>query len=217
MPVAVLDRPASPAAAGRGTAAMLWAVTLVAAFFFVVVALPYFLSSGYNADTYAGRRGWLLVHIAGGAVALFTGPVQLWLGLADRRVEVHRRLGAIYMAAVLLSSAAAYYLSTHHPSAGFVFGAGLAGLATAWLTTTGMAFVAIKRYLIDQHKEWMIRSYVVTFGFVLFRVADPLVMKAGMADARDAAALCAWACWTIPLLATELWIQGRKILTAATT
>jgi len=112
---------------------------------------------------------------------------------------------------VLLSSAAAYYLA-FHTDVGVVFGAGLAGLATAWLVTTGLAFAAIKRQLYDQHKEWMIRSYVVTTGFVSFRAVFPLLQSSGIADAGAAAAMAAWGCWAVPLLITEAVLQGRKIL-----
>jgi len=37
-------------------------------------------------------------------VALFTGPIQIWLGLSDRNVGLHRRLGVIYMSAVVVST-----------------------------------------------------------------------------------------------------------------
>jgi hypothetical protein len=75
----------------------------------------------------------------------------------------------IYMTSVALSAGAAYYLAST-TELGWVFGAGLLGLATAWVVTTGLAFTAIRRGLIEQHREWMIRSYVVTTGFVTFRV-----------------------------------------------
>jgi hypothetical protein len=75
-----------------------------------------------------------------------------------------------------------------------------------------MAFVAIKRQLYDQHKEWMIRSYVVTTAFVTFRIAFPVLQNSGLADMGAAAAVSAWGCWALPLLMTEVVLQGRKIL-----
>ena len=78
--------------------------------------------------------------------------------------------------------------------------------------TTAMAFVAIKRQLYDQHKEWMIRSYVVTTGFVTFRIMFPLLQGSGIGSATEQLAVAAWGCWAIPLLFTEAILQGRKIL-----
>jgi hypothetical protein len=83
-------------------------------------------------------------------------------------------------------------------------------LATAWLSTTGMAFLAIKRHLYEQHKEWMIRSYVVTFAFVSFRAFDSVIES--RMPLLDHIGISAWFCWSVPLLINELVLQGRKIL-----
>jgi len=56
----------------------------------------------------------------------------------------------------------------------------------------------------------MIRSYVVTFAFVAFRVIVPTLSAAGVAS--DRTAIAAWGCWAVPLLVTEVILQGRKIL-----
>jgi hypothetical protein len=127
-------------------------------------------------------------------------------------MDLHRRMGMAYMIAVGASSIGAFYLATH-PSGGYwVFGAGLAGLATAWVTTTGLAFLAIKRSLITDHKEWMIRSYVVTFAFVLFRIGYTALQAFNVGNQDQQLAVMAWSCWAVPLLVTELILQGRKIL-----
>lgn len=205
--------PSSAAApsAGRSASAAI-ALALVGGLVFIATfALPYFTFSQERFGPYYFERGWLLLHITGGIVALLSGPVQLWLGLSDRRMGLHRRLGIIYVCAVGVSASAAYYLAIHTPF-GWVFGSGLAGLATAWIVTTGLAFLSIRRSLYDQHKEWMVRSYVVTFAFVTFRVLQPLMIAAGIGNALEQIAFAAWACWALPLLVTEGVIQGRKIL-----
>jgi hypothetical protein len=198
----------------RGPAILISLATLIALVFFAVAAAPYILSPAHGAEQYAGRRGALLVHIVFGTIALFSGPIQLWLGIADRRVELHRKLGIVYIGAVAVSAAAAYVIALS-PSAGWVFGSGLMGLATAWLATTTMAFLAIKRHLIEQHKEWMIRSYVVTFAFVFFRIGAAVGVAIEPASELAQVQTLAWAAWAIPLVATEVILQGRKILRVA--
>jgi hypothetical protein len=196
--------------AGRGTGAIL-GVTVIAALVFVgVAAIPYFLRvDEVQFRQYWPMRGWLLLHISMGMVAILTGPVQLWLGISDRYPALHRKLGLVYMAAVALGAVAGYYLA-FNTSGGVVFGSGLAGLATAWLATTGLAFLAIRRHLYEQHKEWMIRSYVVTFAFVVFRAFDTMI--ASRMPLLDHLGISAWFCWSVPLLLNEVVLQGRKIL-----
>lgn len=193
---------------------MLAFVTLVGLFFIVVAALPYFRLDPDNFRTYWPRRWWLLAHIATGIVALMTGPVQLWLGLTDRRPALHRSLGMTYLTAIVISSMTAYYLAVK-TDGGVVFGSGLAGLATAWLITSGLAFVSIRRHLVEQHKEWMIRSYVVTTAFVTFRLLFAALPPASL-SLPERLGIASWACWAVPLLITEACLQGRKIKRVAT-
>jgi hypothetical protein len=215
MTTGVLDVP-GPAVRSRRVLGVLLSLTALAGIVFVAsAAVPYFLSSSYGPPEYAPRRGWLLLHIVGGIIALLTGPVQLWLGLSDRGMEWHRRMGIGYMTGVAIGSLGAFYLSTH-TDFGWVFGAGLFALATAWVTTTTLAYLAIKRSLTDQHKEWMIRSYVVTFAFVTFRVVQPALAAAHIGTPLEQLAAASWACWAVPLLITEAVIQGRKVLVVRT-
>jgi hypothetical protein len=138
-----------------------------------------------------------------------SGPVQLWLGLTARRVNLHRMLGAIYIVSVAASGLAGYYLA-FNTSLGWVFGAGLAGLATAWIVTTGLAVLAIRRRLFEQHKEWMIRSYVVTTAFVSFRFLFTVLEAIDLGTKTERLGAAAWVCWAVPLLITEAILQGRK-------
>jgi len=179
--------------------------------FVYVAALPYFRLTPEQLRWYWPRRWWLMAHIVSGMVALSSGPLQLWLGLARRRVGLHRVLGMVYLASVSVSATAAYYLAVH-TAFGWVFGAGLAGLATAWVVTTGLAVVAVRRRVYDQHKEWTIRSYVVTTAFVSFRLFVTLLEGAGVGTPIERLTAASWFCWAVPLLISEAVMQGRKIL-----
>jgi uncharacterized membrane protein len=184
---------------------------LAALAFFVHTAVPYLRLDPGVLARYASRRGWVLVHIAAAGVALLTGPVQLWLGISRRGTRVHRWLGRIYVVHVGIGSIAAFYLAAN-TELGWGFGTGITGLGVAWVVTTGMAIAAISRGAIEQHREWMIRSYVVTFAFVTFRVAWTVLKAAGIGTLSEQLAMCSWFCWAVPLLATEVVIEGRRLL-----
>jgi hypothetical protein len=207
MTTATLERQSRSTA----TAIFLGVAGMVALLFVAAAALPYYSLDVQRFGPYWPKRYWLLTHITGGVVALLVGPVQLWLGLRNRAIAWHRRLGVVYMSSIVISAIAAYYLATH-TDFGWVFGAGLAALATAWLLTTGMALLAVQRALYDVHKEWMIRSYVVTFAFVTFRAMQVSLAAAGVGTLQEQLALSSWFCWAVPLLVTEVILQGRKVL-----
>jgi Predicted membrane protein (DUF2306) len=101
-----------------------------------------------------------LLHVAGGSAALFFGPFQLWSGLRQRHLSIHRWTGRLYLGGVFVGGAAAFFLSFYTQPRDF--GVALFVQATAWWLSVGMGFLAIKRYRIEVHKAWMIRGYVVT-------------------------------------------------------
>jgi len=209
----------STTAPGFGTKALIGLAGLAAVFFIIVAALPYRAMLGSEESArhvledfqfnYWPRRGWLLVHITGGLIALLSGPVQLWLGLHEVKLHIHRKLGLLYIAGMTIGSIGAIGLALQ-TDGGLVFGSGLFFLAIAWITTTSLAYVAIRKGLIDQHREWTIRSYVVTFAFVTFRAGQVAMTGSGIPLAT-AIGIMAWACWAVPLLATEAVIQGQKL------
>jgi len=212
VPVEGVDVPSTGRAWGR--AVVLLAVTAVALWFIRANAVPYAVPDVMHAGRYvASRRAGLLLHIASGTIALLVGPVQLWLGLGRTRLGLHRRLGLLYVASVALGSASAFYLAST-TRLGWVFGAGLTGLGVAWLVTTGLALAAIRRRQILQHAEWMIRSYVVTFAFVTFRLVWAAFHAAEVGTLPEQLAAASWLCWSAPLLFTEAILQGRKIADA---
>jgi hypothetical protein len=46
---------------------------------------------------------------------------------------------------------------------------------------------------------------------VTFRIVNNLMTYYGIGEQRDRGAVMAWACWAVPLLITELVIQGRQV------
>ena len=187
------------------------AVTFIAAF-----AVPYLMFSNEALARFAGREAWIFAHVFGGTIALLVGPVQIWFGLKRRRLNLHRSLGYVYLATGGLGCLAAFYLAST-TEISWVFGMGLGGLALSWVITTGLAFMAIKKRMIAQHQEWMIRSYVTTFGFVTFRLMVGILQATGVGTLVEQLTVASWFCWAVPLLITEAIIQGRKVLGSAQT
>ena len=208
--VVVKTSPTSDLSTGRPFG-LLCVVSLISLWFIYTFALPYVTSDIERLGIYKSRYEWLYVHIVGGAAALLLGPVQLWLGPSRRSIVLHRVLGVGYVLSVGTSSTAAFYLAWK-TDFGWVFGLGFASMALAWTMTTALAVAAIARRLIQQHREWMIRSCVVTFGFVLFRIITGIFETARIGTTVEQVTAASWLCWSVPLVITESILQGRKII-----
>jgi hypothetical protein len=57
----------------------------------------------------------------------------------------------------------------------------------------------------------MIRSYEVTFAFENFRILAGILQVAAVGTLNEQLAAASWFCWAVPLLVTEVVLQGRKI------
>jgi hypothetical protein len=181
---------------------MLLAALFVALVWFAAPRAHYV--TDFSLASYSGyfwpRRFGRLFHLAGGSIAITTGLVQIWLGLTHRTGTPHRTLGKFYACGVLVGSIGGFYLGFTIPGP-LAYKSGLISLNLAWLLTTGMALYAIQTRRFEQHREWMLRSYVVTFSFVTFRL---LTVRVDVSTA-------AWAAWAIPLLLAEALIQLRRM------
>ena len=147
-------------------ATFLIGVAVVAVWYLWRFVSPYASFDPAYYDYFWPWRYALLGHLAGGLTALLIGPIQLWLGLTRQRLRLHRALGRAYLGAVVLGLLGASYLIAKELPSDWVFAGGLLGLACAWTLTTGMGYFAIRRRRVEQHQEWMIRSYVVASAFV---------------------------------------------------
>ncbi len=171
-----------------------------------------FTPDGFTAY-YWPRRFGLVLHIGGGTSALCVGLLQVWLGLTGRTGRWHRYLGRAYVIAVLIGSIGAFYMAVTMPPPWGAYAFGLDGLGMAWVVTTAIAYFAIRRGALARHRSWMIRSYLVTFGFVTFRIINLTLVKLGVGNEDSQTGAAAWLCWTIPLLLAEIglrWSRSRR-------
>jgi uncharacterized membrane protein len=182
-------------------------VIAFAARFWLHDALPYI--TGYDEGSY--RRYWpvrksLLLHIAGGSIALFAGPFQLWSGLRRRFRRLHRGIGYAYVSSIAAAASSSFYLAFHtRPD----FGLSLFILAIVWLVSIALALMAVRNKRIAAHQEWMIRSYIVTFSFVSYRYLVGLSMFQFLGPSRPAMVL--WISWVVPMMLFELFMQWDRV------
>ena len=187
------------------TDALLGAALLSSVVFVWLIAGPAF--GVEKQRIHASHLVLLYGHIVGGTVMLFAGAIALRIGLTRDWFRWHKPAGFTYIAGGTLASIIALVRSfdtTHTP------GLATGSLAAVWLAFTAMAFRAIRNRRIDQHRAWMIRSYVAAWTFVACRFwtrAMPSAFQGGETD-------MIWVTWVLPLFAAEIMLQwgaGRRL------
>jgi hypothetical protein len=125
---------------------------------------------------YLSTIPWLIIpHILCGTIALVSGPAQFSSRLRRHNPRFHRVLGRIYVGSVFIAAPLAVVLSNHrHDPHAIHFVIATSVQAGTWIVATTAAFLTARNRHIQQHREWMIRSYAMTFTFVGTRVLQPI-------------------------------------------
>jgi uncharacterized membrane protein len=136
-------------------------------------------SHSFLRQRYAAIPWLMLAHGVPGALALFLGVFQFSNRLRRRYLQLHRVMGRIYVGSVAIAAPVAVVVSISLPIPTLTMASVIQ--ATGWLTTTATALYCIRTGRIQQHREWMMRSYPFAIVFVVVRVfvAIPVIARMG--------------------------------------
>jgi hypothetical protein len=161
-----------PANSGHSTFKIgLWIVLGVTALFVfitseVLLVADYPMYHAYRLQV-IGDRQLLIPHTLFGVMALLAGPMQFSSRLRRHHPQFHRVLGRFYLISVFIGALTGVCLAAGRPGM-----PGTSMQAAAWIVCTTAAFITARNRQIAQHRQWMIRSYAVTFTFVSSRVLN---------------------------------------------
>jgi uncharacterized membrane protein len=151
----------------------------------------------------------LIMHIVGAMLAILIGPFQFLPGIRKGRwLKVHRWLGRTYLLGILFGGLGGLYMA-QFAYGGIISRLGFGTLACLWLYSGYRAYRHIRNKEIEEHRQWMIRNYALTFAGVMLRVWVPLSGAVGI-DFNTAYVMIGWMCWIPNLLVAEWIIRGNK-------
>jgi uncharacterized membrane protein len=172
----------------------------------VFLIADYPMYHAYRLQVIADRH-LLIPHVICGLVALLAGPIQFSSRLRQRYLKFHRLLGLMYVVSVFVGACTGIALAAGRP--------GLPGTsmqAAAWIVCTTAAFLAARNRQIVQHRQWMARSYAVTFTFVSSRVLN--LWPRYWSHLGDSFAAVGVIAFTLAsLLVVELGLNWRELTT----
>jgi uncharacterized membrane protein len=104
---------------------------------------------------------WLLPHGIAGATAFLLGPMQFSDHLRQRFTKLHRILGRVYIACVFIAAPAGAYIQHLDERLGFArsFTIETVFQGSLWMLTTAIALAFILKGRVQQHRQWMTRSF----------------------------------------------------------
>jgi uncharacterized membrane protein len=152
--------------------------------------VAYLRPSDPNRPHYYAIRWWLIPHLLCGVTAMLSGPFQFSTRLRKHNPRLHRTLGKIYVVSVLIGAFFATYMDlTVDAHTNWMVAAGYLSHPLAWGLTAFIAYRTAVTRNFNVHRQWMIRSYLITFTFVLVRLPNPIRAWREMSDPNFAIVL----------------------------
>jgi|YelNatPaOPRAMG01_1025707.scaffolds.fasta_scaffold50308_3 uncharacterized membrane protein len=154
-------------------------------------------------------KWWLLPHGLAGACALLIGPMQFSDRLRRRYLRLHRILGRIYIAGAFIAAPLGVYIQHRDEFLGIgcsrSFTIETMIQAGIWIFTTAMALHCIRKGKVQQHRQWMVRSFAAgPFVFMEGRVIDGLFGLGGSCATDE---IVVWCCTATAVFLADFVMQ----------
>ena len=160
---------------------------------------------------YQPFKWYLLPHGMMGACALLLGPLQFSDRLRQRFAKFHRVVGRFYVAGVFFAAPLGFYIQYYEERMGgtrsFSFAAAID--ATLWILTTAIALAFILKGKVQQHRQWMTRSFAVAIVFLEVRVVAGITGWERLGP--SAIETIVWSCLAFSLLFADVVLQWQEL------
>jgi len=150
-----------------------------------------------------------VVHALAGGIALLVGPLQFNRRLLQSKRSLHHLLGKLYIVSIWLASIGAFWSALFFDVT-VVSKIGFFLLAILWFSTTTIAYNRIRHRQVKAHREWMIRSFALSFFFVTFNIWVPGLAGTSL-PSEISYPLAVFLSWSLNLLVAEIWIRRTQL------
>lgn len=203
-----------PARRSGRIAPILFAIAIASsAYVWWRIAWPLLILDDSAVAAHAKHLAPVMLHAIGGTCMLLCGSVALYIGWTRTFFRGHKIFGYVYLVGGSAAGIAALALVAAESHPGIVVRSATGTLAAAWLAASFMAYRAIRNRRFDVHREWMVRSYVLTWTFVFCRMVQASPGVTADSDATIGAII--WLTWVVPMIVCELSLQWSRTGQAA--
>lgn len=160
--------------------------------------------------------GWYLPayysHVLISGIILVAGFFQLFPSSSSKCKRLHRAFGYIYVMGILFFATPGGMVMSLFIGRGPWVLASFITLSILWFYFTAKAFSEIRKRNIAAHKQWMWRSYALTFSAVTLRLYIFITSFTIDLGNPEAYATLAWLSWVPNLILVEIFLNKSVYL-----
>lgn len=192
-------------------------VLCIATFLMLKMAIVY---SGFETNVsflqlkqdYLHIEIWMIafyIHVFSSVFALMAGLTQFSPYVLAHHRPLHRIIGRIYVIDVLIINFPAALIMAYYANGGLPSKIAFTILDVLWFWFTLQAFLTIRKGNVKAHKQFMIRSYALTFSAITLRTWGIILHNTTNLSPETIYMIDAWLGFIPNLLLAE-WIIWRK-------
>ena len=189
----------------------IWATVLFLTWLFMHGADHFLTLTPEALGKYFTLKWILIAHITAGGGALTLGLIQFWPKLRNYSWKVHRIIGLLYLMAILVSSICAVILAfTTAYVINWAYAFSLQIWVSVWISATAIAYCAAIKKNFKLHREWMVRSYIVTLAFIISGLTLKLPYVQQLGSFADISPSLFWIGWSVPLYVYQVILSTKR-------
>lgn len=179
-----------------------------------VAYIPYHTDVGFLRikQQYIHIAHWrtaFFIHVYASLWVLLAGFTQFSGAIQRKNPRLHRGMGYIYVADVLLITGPAGLLMGFYANGGLSSRISFVLLAAGWIFFTAMALVRARQGDFRSHRHFMIRSYALTLSALTLRAWKWAITNSFELPPMDVYRAVAWLGWVPNILLAE-WLILRS-------
>lgn len=155
---------------------------------------------------YAENPVLFYAHILPGIAFMMVAPFQVSARFRTRRIMRHRRMGRIALSAGAVTGVFALLVGTLLPFGGFAEGSATVVFGIYFLASLGLAYRAVRRGDVVEHRRWMIRAFAVGMAVGTIRILVGVSEGFGILEFREAFGVAFWIAFVIHAAVAEIWL-----------
>ncbi|WP_166288074.1 DUF2306 domain-containing protein [Photorhabdus stackebrandtii] len=150
------------------------------------------------------------IHLITGIVLYVLGPLQFVDRARRKWPKVHKWSGYCFFATVMMVGVTGILMGILFPVGGTSETVSSIIFSLIMIFCVLRALSMILNRKIELHRQWMIRSYMISLGPATMHAFIPLFIQIGEKDIGEALALSLWIGFTIHLILAEVWIHNSR-------
>ena len=152
------------------------------------------------------------VHVFSSSFIILAGLFQFNRFVIHQKKRLHKILGYIYIVLVIFISGPSAFVMSLYANGGIPAQISFTLLSILWILTTVISFLSIRKGKIENHANWLLRSYALTLSAVTLRFYAYLFDVCNIPlHPIDTYIVLTWISWIPNLLICEVLIRKGYI------